>query len=237
MSLLEIKDLVASYGTGNVLNGVDLSVEQGELVGVVGPNGHGKTTLLRAISGLMPRSKGSVTLNGQALKGVAPEKIAQAGLVHVPQGDLVYKGMTILENLLVGGYANRSEARSQEQLERVYDLFPKLKERSDQIASSLSGGERRMLGIGRGLMMSNCKILMLDEPSLGLAPVVIDQIYEAIDGLRANGMTIVVVEENIARVADHANRLHLMDGGHFVWSGSPSEMNENKKIIDTYLGA
>lgn len=237
MPLLEVTGLTASYGMGNVLNSIDLSVKTGELVGIVGPNGHGKTTLMRAISGLMPRSSGRIELDGQSIFGTAPERIAQKGVVHVPQGDLVYKNMTILENLLVGGYANRSEARSQEQLGKIYDLFPKLKERSGQMASSLSGGERRMLGIGRGLMMAKCRILMLDEPSLGLAPVVIDQIYASIDELRGAGMTIIVVEENIARVAGHADKLHLMDGGKFVWSGRPEEMSDNKTIIDTYLGA
>ncbi|WP_320177807.1 ABC transporter ATP-binding protein [Roseovarius pacificus] len=237
MPLLEVKDCFASYGTGTILNGIDLAVAQGKLVGIVGPNGHGKTTLLRAISGLLPKTQGSISLNGRSIVGLAPEKIARMGLAHVPQGDLVYKNMTILENLQVGGYANRSEARSQKQLEKVFALFPKLKQRAGQIASSLSGGERRMLGIGRGLMMADCRLLVLDEPSLGLAPVVIDQIYDAIDELRSIGMTIVVVEENIARVADHADRLHLMDGGHFVWSGAPAEMHENQKIIDTYLGA
>ncbi|ASM75645.1 ABC transporter ATP-binding protein [Sulfitobacter sp. HI0054] len=237
MPLLEVKDCHAGYGTGSILNGIDLTVAKGELIGIVGPNGHGKTTLLRAISGLLPRTQGSIALNGRSILGLAPEKIARMGLAHVPQGDLVYKNMTILENLLVGGYANRSDARSQAQLDKVFALFPKLEQRAEQIASSLSGGERRMLGIGRGLMMGDCRLLVLDEPSLGLAPVVIDQIYAAIDELRATGMTIVVVEENIARVANHADRLHLMDGGHFVWSGVPAEMHENRKIIDTYLGA
>lgn len=237
MPLLEVKDCHAGYGTGSILNGIDLTVAKGELIGIVGPNGHGKTTLLRAISGLLPRTQGSIALNGRSILGLAPEKIARMGLAHVPQGDLVYKNMTILENLLVGGYANRSDARSQAQLDKVFALFPKLEQRAEQIASSLSGGERRMLGIGRGLMMADCRLLVLDEPSLGLAPVVIDQIYAAIDELRATGMTIVVVEENIARVANHADRLHLMDGGHFVWSGVPAEMHENRKIIDTYLGA
>lgn len=237
MPLLEVKDCHAGYGTGSILNGIDLTVAQGELIGIVGPNGHGKTTLLRAISGLLPRTQGSIALNGRSILGLAPEKIAQMGLAHVPQGDLVYKNMTILENLLVGGYANRSDARSQAQLDKVFALFPKLEQRAEQIANSLSGGERRMLGIGRGLMMADCRLLALDEPSLGLAPVVIDQIYAAIDELRATGMTIVVVEENIARVANHADQLHLMDGGHFVWSGVPAEMHENRKIIDTYLGA
>ena len=237
MPLLEVKDCHAGYGTGSILNGIDLTVAKGELIGIVGPNGHGKTTLLRAISGLLPRTQGSIALNGRSILGLAPEKIARMGLAHVPQGDLVYKNMTILENLLVGGYSNRSDARSQAQLDKVFALFPKLEQRAEQIASSLSGGERRMLGIGRGLMMGDCRLLVLDEPSLGLAPVVIDQIYAAIDELRATGMTIVVVEENIARVANHADRLHLMDGGHFVWSGVPAEMHENRKIIDTYLGA
>ncbi|MFD0986267.1 ABC transporter ATP-binding protein [Methyloligella solikamskensis] len=237
MALLETQKLTASYGTGNVLHDIDFSIDEGEAVGIVGPNGHGKTTLLRAISGLMPRSSGRILFAGESITKKAADKIAASGLVHVPQGDLVYPNMTILDNLLVGGYSNASQQVTQAQLGKVFGLFPRLRERTGQMASSLSGGERRMLGIGRGLMMADIRILMLDEPSLGLAPVVIEQIYQAVQDLRADGMTVIIVEENVMRAASVVGRLHLMDSGQFVWSGTPDEMKENKQIIDTYLGA
>ncbi|MCA2380091.1 ABC transporter ATP-binding protein [Agrobacterium genomosp. 3 str. RTP8] len=234
--ILEIDKLSASYGGGLVIDGISLVLREGEIFGIVGPNGHGKTSLLRAISGLMPHRTGSVHFEGREIAGQAPERIAARGIVHVPQGDLVYKNMTVLENLLVGGYTNASIKISDQQLEKVYTLFPKLKERESQSASSLSGGERRMLGIGRGLMMANAKLLLLDEPSLGLAPIVIEQIYTAIGNLRESGLTIVIVEENIGRVAAIADRMCLLDRGHMLWSGVPAELTGNRQLIETYLG-
>ncbi|MGD9915483.1 MAG: ABC transporter ATP-binding protein [Rhizobiaceae bacterium] len=236
MPLLEISDLSASYGAGPVLEGVSLSVEAGAVIGIVGPNGHGKTSLLRAISGLMPQVRGNVSYDGRSLLGVSASKIASEGIVHVPQGDLVYRNMTVFENLQVGGYTNRNAAENARQLDQVYRLFPKLKERSGQLASSLSGGERRMLGIGRGLMMAGARLLMLDEPSLGLAPVVIDNIYTAIDELRQTGLTIVIVEENVMRVSLVANRLSLLNHGSMIWTGTPDDLKNSRELLTTYLG-
>jgi branched-chain amino acid transport system ATP-binding protein len=206
------------------------------IFGLVGPNGHGKTTLLRAISGLMQLQSGVIEFEGRSIQRLKAEKRASEGIVHIPQGDLVYRNMTILENLLMGGYTNPSMETTRTQLGKVFDLFPKLKERSSQTASSLSGGERRMLGIGRGLMMANVRLLMLDEPSLGLAPVIIDQIYDAIDQLRQGGMTILIVEENIGRIATIADELGLLNHGRMVWNGSAGELAAGGNLLQTYLG-
>ncbi|AZO07971.1 ABC transporter ATP-binding protein [Mesorhizobium sp. M3A.F.Ca.ET.080.04.2.1] len=236
MAVLEIERLSASYGGGDVIEDVSLRIPQGEVFGLVGPNGHGKTTLLRAISGLLPRQRGIVRFDGHAIDGLAAEKIALRGIVHVPQGDLVYKDMSVFENLLVGGYTNPLPGQTGSRLDLVYELFPKLKERSGQKANSLSGGERRMLGIGRGLMMAEAKLLMLDEPSLGLAPIIIEAIYEAIHRLRQMGLSILIVEENVNRIASVADHLSMMSHGHIVWSGDPGELSSRRELMETYLG-
>lgn len=236
MELLEIEGLCGSYGGGDVIEDISLQVQAGEVFGLVGPNGHGKTTLLRAISGLLPRQRGIVRFIGGAIDGLAAETIAMRGVVHVPQGDLVYKDMSVLENLLVGGYANASSGQTRSRLDLVFELFPKLAQRTAQTASSLSGGERRMLGIGRGLMMAEAKLLMLDEPSLGLAPIVIEAIYGTIQRLKQMGLTILIVEENVSRIASVADHLSILNRGRIVWSGKPGELSSRRELIETYLG-
>ncbi len=216
-----VSGLVTGYDARNVLTGVSLSLNSGELVTVVGPNGHGKTTLLRAISGLLPVRKGSVSLNGRTISGLPAHRVAANGVIHVPQGDLLFAGMSVLENLLMGAYLDSDQAAVARRLDEVFTLLPKLAERRMQFAASLSGGERRMVGIGRGLMMKGT-VMLIDEPSLGLAPIIIEQIYEVIVRLKASGRTILLVEENPARVADIADRIHLLDNGAFVWSGEPA---------------
>jgi len=232
---LAVDGLVAGYDARNVLAGVSLSLAAGELVTVVGPNGHGKSTLLRAISGLLPVRKGSVSLDGRTVSGLAAHRVAAAGVVHVPQGDLLFSGMTVLENLLMGAYLDADSAAVRDRLDAVFALLPKLAERRTQIAASLSGGERRTVGIGRGLMMKGT-VMLIDEPSLGLAPIVIEQIYEVIARLKADGRTILLVEENPARVADIADRIHLLDNGVFVWSGEPDVLLQRDELMETYLG-
>ncbi|OCX21566.1 branched-chain amino acid ABC transporter ATP-binding protein [Mesorhizobium hungaricum] len=236
MALLEIERLSASYDGGEVIEDISLHVAEGEIFGLVGPNGHGKTTLLRAISGLLARQRGDVRFRGKMISGLAPEAIAMRGIVHVPQGDLIYRDMSVFENLLVGGYVNALPGQTRARLSFVYELFPKLKERAGQRASSLSGGERRMLGIGRGLMMAEAKLLMLDEPSLGLAPIVIEAIYDAILRLRRVGLTILIVEENVSRIASVADHLSMLNHGRVVWSGEPSELSSRRELVETYLG-
>jgi branched-chain amino acid transport system ATP-binding protein len=232
---LELEGIHAGYDGPDVLHGITLTVPQGQIVTVVGPNGHGKSTLLRTISGLTARRAGRIRLGGQDLTGMRPERIAALGLAHVPQGDLLFPEMTVYENLQMGAYLSRDPQQFAALLEDVYALLPRLKERHGQIASSLSGGERRMVGIGRGLM-AGARVLMIDEPSLGLAPLVIEQIYEVIATLREQGRTILLVEENPARVAHLSDVMHLLDDGRLTWSGAPAELLEREELLETYLG-
>ncbi|SED22099.1 ABC transporter ATP-binding protein [Rhodobacter sp. 24-YEA-8] len=235
MSLLEISGLEVTYGVQRVISGISLTVKEGEFAALVGPNGHGKTTVLRAISGLARARAGEIRLDGQSLTRARPDRIVAAGVIHVPQGDLLFPGMSVLDNLRMGAYlpeAARDEAR---RLDEVFTLLPKLRDRQAQTASTLSGGERRMVGIGRGLMAGG-RILMLDEPSLGLAPIVIDQIYELVQALAKSGRTILVVEENAIRIADMADRMHLLDNGAIAWSGTGQEFLSSPEIFATYLG-
>lgn len=235
-ALLSLQNITTGYGAQNVLHGVSLEIAEGGLTAIIGPNGHGKTTLLRAISGLMPLRSGSMSLAGQSLGGLRPDEIVAAGIVHVPQGDMLFPEMTVLENLLMGAYLPAASVEAPRRLEQVFALLPKLKDRRSQIASTLSGGERRMVGIGRGLMAGG-RLLMLDEPSLGLAPIVIDQIYEVVSELAAAGQSILVVEENAGRVADKAALIALLDNGELVWSGAGAELMARPEILETYLGA
>jgi len=235
-ALLKIDGISAGYHGQDVLRGLSLTVAEGNLVAIVGPNGHGKSTLLRAISGLLKLTGGSIQLGERRLDRLRPDEIVAAGVVQVPQGDLLFPEMTVLENLQMGAYLPAASARMAERLEEVYTLLPKLRERQHQVASTLSGGERRMVGIGRGLM-ADARLLLLDEPSLGLAPIIIDQIYEVITTLKHSGRTILLVEESAARVADKADHIHLLDHGEFVWSGAGSELMARPEILATYLGS
>lgn len=235
-TLLKLDLVSAGYQSHAVLRDVSLDVPEGSLVAIVGPNGHGKSTLLRTISGLIRPSSGSIHLGDRRIDRLRPDQIVGAGVVHVPQGDMLFPELTVLENLQMGAYLPAAAARMAERLEEVYTLLPKLKERQGQIASTLSGGERRMVGIGRGLM-ADARLLLLDEPSLGLAPIIIDQIYEVVVALKGSGRTILLVEESATRVADKADRIHLLDHGAFVWSGAGPELMARPEILATYLGA
>ncbi|MBB4105754.1 ABC transporter ATP-binding protein [Allorhizobium borbori] len=232
--VLSLTNVVSGYKELQVLKGISFDVGAGEFVTVVGPNGHGKTTLLRTISGLVPLRGGAIRVNGQ-LVSAKPHAIAALGVAHVPQGDLLFPEMSVLENLLMGAYLAPNRAEIDRRLDEVFTLLPKLSERRHQIASSLSGGERRMVGIGRGLMMGG-QILLIDEPSLGLAPLIIEQIYGVIAELSRSGRTILLVEENPARVADLADKLHLLDDGAIVWSGPPADLLARDELLATYLG-
>jgi branched-chain amino acid transport system ATP-binding protein len=232
---LSLENVASGYGPHLVLSGVFLDVAEGSLAALIGPNGHGKTTLLRTISGLVPCREGSISLGGRRIDRLRPDEIVGAGIVHVPQGDLLFPDMTVLENLRMGAYLPAAARLEKERLEEVFALLPKLKERRGQTASTLSGGERRMVGIGRGLMAGG-SFLMLDEPSLGLAPIVIDQIYGVISALRASGRTILIVEENATRIAELADRLHLLDNGRFAWAGTGPELMSSPEILSAYLG-
>ncbi|MBM3520485.1 MAG: ABC transporter ATP-binding protein [Alphaproteobacteria bacterium] len=232
---LQLTGVSAGYGHQLVIRDVSLEVAEGQLAALIGPNGHGKTTLLRAISGLVRTRQGAIALHGRRIDRLRPDEVVAAGIVHVPQGDLLFPDMTVIENLRMGAYLPEAGRVERQRLDEVLSLFPKLDERRHQVASTLSGGERRMVGIGRGLM-SGGRLLMLDEPSLGLAPIVIDQIYAAIAALRQSGRTIVVVEENATRIAEISDAVHLLDNGSFAWSGSGRELLSRPEILSSYLG-
>jgi len=233
--LLRIEDVESGYDDNLVLQGVSFDVSEGTVVSILGPNGHGKSTLLRTISGLVRLRGGSIRLDGQSINEWRVDQIVAAGLVHIPQGDLVFPQMSVRENLYLGAYLPKAHEQRDEQLARVYELFPRLRERASQLASTLSGGERRMLAIGRGLM-SRARLLMLDEPSLGLAPLVTEEIYEKIGKLKDEGYALLLVEENPERVIDTADHVHLIDHGSVVWHGSARDLIANENILSTYLG-
>ncbi|MCE8519590.1 ABC transporter ATP-binding protein [Ruegeria pomeroyi] len=233
--LLSCKNLVSGYLNRPVLNGVSIEIPQQGVLALIGPNGHGKTTLLRTLSGYLPLRQGKITFEGQDVSRMSVQKRVEAGLLHVPQGDQLFTEMTVEDNLLMGAYLASDKAEIAQRLADAYQLFPKLKDRRNQLASGLSAGERRMVEIGRGLM-SDARLIMLDEPSLGLAPLVIEQIYVALDQLRSRGKAFLEVEENPSRLMPFADRLCLMDAGHIVWQGSAAEARDSGDILKTYLG-
>ena len=233
--MLEVRDLHAGYGGSEVLHGVSLRLGDGECVVVLGPNGHGKTTFLRAVSGLVSLAAGSVELDGELISDRRPDEIAAAGVVHIPQGDMLFPEMTVYENLIMGAYVKRAWRERQRKLVRVYELFPWLSERRDQLARSLSGGERRMLAIARGLM-ADARVLLIDEPSLGLAPVITEQIYASIRGIKESGLPILLADENANDLQGLADRVYLLETGVFVREAPADRLLADEALLAAYLG-
>jgi len=232
--MLEVTGLRAGYGAATVLEDVSISVDEGKFVVVTGPNGHGKTTLLRVLSGLLPVNSGEITFLGERLNGRSASSIVGRGLVHIPQGDLLFVDLTVEQNLYMGAYLRDAWKGRRERIRRVYELFPRLEERRTQQARTLSGGERRMLGIGRGLM-SNARMLMVDEPALGLAPVLVQEVYATLDKIARSEATVLLVEETLANARDIADYVYLMDTGRIVHQGTMAEFGEDV-LASTYLG-
>ncbi len=236
--LLSVTDIHSGYGRTEVLRGVSLRVEQGELVTIIGSNGAGKSTLLKTIVGLIRPIAGEITLSGQAVTGSSPERLIRQGLALVPEGRMLFGPMTVRENLELGAYRTRSSrsAGLSASLNRVFELFPVLSQRTSQRADTLSGGEQQMLAVGRALM-SDPSLLLLDEPSLGLAPKVIAEIFSALDALRANGMTILLVEQDARLALKRADRGYVMRTGHVVLEGAASDLLADENVRTIYLGS
>ena len=234
MSLLEVKDLVVSYGGIEALKGISFSVDEGQIVTLIGANGAGKSTTLNTISGLLRSKTGSIEFMGQSLAKVPSHKIVERGLALVPEGRRIFLQMTVQENLEMGAFTQKG-GETQQDLEKIYALFPRLKERLKQMAGTLSGGEQQMLAMGRALM-SHPKLLMLDEPSMGLAPILVEQIFEIIQNLHKAGTTILLVEQNAQAALSVADRGYVLETGKIVTTGTGTELLASPAIKKAYLG-
>jgi branched-chain amino acid transport system ATP-binding protein len=234
--LLEIKDLRVSYGKIEAIKGISLNVKQGEIVTLVGANGAGKTTLLKTISGLLKPSAGVISFEGKDIQTIEPHNRVLAGLCQAPEGRGIFPGMTVLENLEMGKFSRKEwKNELKEDLDRMYHLFPRLKERQNQTGGTLSGGEQQMLSIGRALM-SRPKLLLLDEPSMGLAPMFIKQIFNIIREIQTQGVSILLVEQNAAQALSCANRAYIMETGNIVKEGAGKDLLNDDAIKKAYLG-
>ena len=233
--MLSLAAVSAGYGTFRALFDVSLDVPQGEAVGVIGPNGAGKTTLMRVISGLVPLRGGALTLEGRSLGGLPAHRIVEQGIAHVPENRRLFPRLTVEENLRVGAYIPAARARFAEQLDYVYHLFPRLRDRRMQPAGTMSGGEQQMCAIGRALM-SRPKLLLMDEPSAGLAPLVVQQVFELVHRIRAEGLTVLIVEQNVPQVLEVVDRAYLLDAGSIKLTGTSAELKGNDFIRKSYMG-
>lgn len=232
---LEIRDLCVSYGGIRALKGVSLSVDEGQIVTLIGANGAGKSTTLRAISGLQKVQSGSILYGGEELTGLPAKEIVQRGIIHVPEGRRVFPDMTVAENLKIGAFLRTDKAAIAQDMDYVYSLFPRLKERSWQLAGTLSGGEQQMLAVGRALM-SRPKVLMMDEPSLGLAPLIVKDIFSIIRQVNQDGITVLLIEQNAnaaLRIADYG---YVLETGTIALSGTGEELLKNESVREAYLG-
>jgi branched-chain amino acid transport system ATP-binding protein len=233
--VLELSGVSASYGAVPAIGDVSIAIGAGEAVGLLGANGAGKSTTLRAISGLVRLTAGTVTFLGTNLASLPPYRITELGIAHVPEGRQVFPEMTVHENLEIGSYAPRAKADRKRSLDLVYSVFPRLAERRRQLAGTMSGGEQQMLAVGRGLMLQP-RLLMLDEPSLGLAPVMTDVTFEKIREIHAMGTAILLVEQNVSRALTLVQRAYVLESGKVIMHGSSAELTGNKQVQAAYLG-
>jgi branched-chain amino acid transport system ATP-binding protein len=233
--LLHVDNISVGYGKVDVLRSISIHINSDERVGLFGPNGHGKTTLLRTISGLIKPQSGEVTFQGKSIIHKSPQEIVEQGIIHVPQGNMLFPTMTVVENLTLGAYAKRSWSQRSKNLEEVFEHFPRLKERREQLARTLSGGERQMLSIGVGLM-GMPSILLLDEPSLGLAPIVKDELARAIAEIGQSGVPMIIVDQDIELLLGLCKRLYLIEKGRVSFETRDEKSIQQKEILNMYFG-
>ena len=234
-TMLEVTNLTVSYGAIRALKGISFSVEQGEIISLIGSNGAGKTTTLHSISNLIKKQGGSVSFNGENITSLAADQIVKRGLIHVPEGRRIFANLTVRENLEMGAFIRKDKTGIKSDMERVYELFPRLKERVKQVAGTLSGGEQQMLAMGRGIM-SQPKLLLLDEPSMGLAPILVDEIFDIIQRINKDGTTILLVEQNAFKAMNIANRVYILETGNIIKSGDAKELITDPAVKAAYLG-
>ncbi|MCI9409976.1 MAG: ABC transporter ATP-binding protein [Oscillospiraceae bacterium] len=235
MAMLEIKDLQVCYGVINAIKGVSFEVNEGEIIALIGANGAGKTTILHTITGLVPAKSGSIMFEGTDLMKTPAHRIVSMGMAHVPEGRRIFQELTVLENLKMGAYTRKDKKEISDTLEMVYKRFPRLEERKSQIAGTLSGGEQQMLAMGRALM-SHPKIILMDEPSMGLSPLYVTEIFDIIKEVNAGGTTVLLVEQNAKKALSIANRAYVLETGNIALTGDAKELMNNDSVKKAYLG-
>lgn len=233
--MLEVKNLQVYYGVIQAIKGVSFNVNEGEIIALIGANGAGKTTILRTISGLISAKHGEIIYNGVDLQKIHPHKIVSMGLAHVPEGRRVFSQLTVYENLLMGAYTRTDKNEVEETLQQIYKRFPRLMERRNQLAGTLSGGEQQMLAMGRALM-SKPKIILMDEPSMGLSPILVEEVFDIIKSINQSGTTVLLVEQNAKKALAIANRAYVLETGNIVLEGDARELMNNELVKKAYLG-
>ena len=235
MAMLEIKDLSVYYGVIQALKGISFEVNEGEVIALIGPNGAGKTTTLHTLTGILPARTGSILYNGVELTKVPAHKIVKMGIAHVPEGRRIFQQLTVLDNLKLGAFTRKDKDGIAADMAKIYERFPRLEERKTQIAGTLSGGEQQMLAMGRALM-SNPKIIVMDEPSMGLSPIFVSEIFDIIESIRKDGMTVLLVEQNAKKALAISDRAYVLETGKITLSGKASDLINDEKVKKAYLG-
>ena len=233
--MLDVRDLVVNYGAIRALKGISFNVQKGEIISLIGSHGAGKTTTLHSISNLIKKQSGSVIFNNEDVTNLSPEQIVRRGLIHVPEGRRVFANLSVKDNLMMGAYTRKDKAEIKKDLEHVFELFPRMKERIHQLSGTLSGGEQQMLAMGRGLM-AKPDLLLLDEPSMGLAPILVDEIFDIIQKINKEGTTILLVEQNAFKAMSIANRVYILETGNVILSGNSADVINNPAVKTAYLG-
>jgi branched-chain amino acid transport system ATP-binding protein len=233
--MLEVRDLQVYYGVIQAIKGVSFNVDEGEIIALIGANGAGKTTILQTITGLISPKQGEVLYNGVDLKKLPAHKIVSMGLAHVPEGRRVFSQLTVYENLLMGAYTRKDKDEIEETLQHVFKRFPRLEERRGQLAGTLSGGEQQMLAMGRALM-SKPKIILMDEPSMGLSPILVEEVFDIIKSINKSGTTVLLVEQNAKKALSIANRAYVLETGNIVLEGAAESLMNNESVKKAYLG-